>query len=46
VLTLNFYWYMLILKGLVRLMQEAGIIQKDKNRKFENLDEFEALSTE
>jgi hypothetical protein len=35
---------MLILKGLVRLMQEAGIIKK--YRKFDNLDEFEALSTE
>lgn len=37
---------MLILKGLMRLMQEAGIIKKDMNRKFENLDEYEALSTE
>lgn len=27
-------------------MQEAGVISKDKNIKFENLDEFEALSTE
>jgi hypothetical protein len=37
---------MLILKGLVRLMQEAGIIQKDKNRKFENLDERREIAAE
>jgi hypothetical protein len=36
---LNYYWYSLILKGLIRLLEENGILKKKTN--FEDLDAYE-----
>ena len=33
VVFLNFYWFMLILKGLKKLLQEQGILKKGANEK-------------
>lgn len=33
VIILNFYWFLLILKGLKRLLQEQGILAKNDNEK-------------
>jgi hypothetical protein len=33
VVVLNFYWFLLILKGLKRLLQEQGILKKGENDK-------------
>ena len=37
---LNFYWYMLILKGLKRLLAAKGLAKKDES--LDKLDEFES----
>ena len=39
VLVLNYYWYSLILKGLIRLLEENGILKKKRN--YEDLDAYE-----
>lgn len=39
---LNLYWYKLILKGLKRLLENAGILQKPDDDNYNELDKFEA----
>lgn len=40
---LNVYWYRLILKGLIRLLEENGILGKSKDdNRYKDLDVHEA----
>jgi len=40
---INCYWYRLILKGLIRLLEENGILSKPKDsNKYKDLDVHEA----
>ena len=41
-LILNLYWYKLILKGLKRLLQNAGFLAKPDDDEFGELDKYEA----
>lgn len=46
VLLLNLYWYKLILKGLKRLMEAAGVLKSNENQEnYDDLDEYEACAT-
>lgn len=46
VLLLNLYWYKLILKGLKRLLEEAGVLKKsEKGQSYDELDQYEACAT-
>ena len=38
---LNGYWYLLILKGLKKLMQEAGVMAKTDSKEFAELDNYD-----
>lgn len=42
---LNCYWYMLVLKGLKKLMQTAGVTAKTNSKEFEALDDYDTQIT-
>ena len=42
ILIINYYWYFLIVKGLIRLLKELGVIKKKVTDNFEDLDTFES----
>lgn len=46
VLLLNLYWYMLILKGLKRLLETVGVLKKPANAdEYGDIDKYEACAT-
>ena len=46
VVLLNLYWYLLILKGLKRLLENLGVLQKPTNsNQYDDIDKYEACAT-
>ena len=39
---LNLFWYTFIIKGLIRLLEENGILPKGKDDKYSDVDVMEA----
>ena len=38
---LNLYWFGLILKGIKRMLQEAGVLEKSNKKEFDELSKYE-----
>ena len=38
---LNFYWFKLILKGLKKMLQESGVLSKNENDDYTQLEDYE-----
>ena len=39
------YWYLLILKGLKRMLEQLGVLKQSENADYNDLEKYEASAT-